>query len=178
MTTIKCVFFDRDGIVNCSPGEGYVERWEDFRFQAGFVEVLRQVVNLGYAAIVVTNQSGVARGLMTCEALEDIHEHMRQSLCADVGLEFLDVLYCPHLGETCNCRKPRPGMLLEAASRHGIDLQASWMVGDSERDVVAGKEAGCRTVLVRDDVVPTEADFRVPNLEELQSLIATRFPFA
>jgi D-glycero-D-manno-heptose 1,7-bisphosphate phosphatase len=167
------VFFDRDGIVNTSPGEGcYVQRWEDFHLQPDFVPVLRLVRERGYEALVVTNQRGVALGLMDAAAVEDIHRRLRRLLRATHGLTFLDILYCPHDREACDCRKPQPGMLLEAARRHGLDLGRSWMVGDSDTDMEAGRRAGCRTILVGREAAGAGPDYRVADLKELRALLA------
>jgi histidinol-phosphate phosphatase family protein len=170
----KCVFFDRDGIVNESPGPGYVERWEDFVLQADFVDALRAARAAGYGAAVITNQRGVALGKMTVETLEDMHRRLRDLLEQDHGLTLLDVLYCPHERNACRCRKPQPGMLIEAARRHDIDLAASWMVGDSESDIEAGARAGCTTVLVSPDAVTTRADHHVRTMADLARLLADR----
>ncbi|MFC1453055.1 D-glycero-alpha-D-manno-heptose-1,7-bisphosphate 7-phosphatase [Verrucomicrobiota bacterium] len=167
----KCVFFDRDGVVNVSPGPGYVERWEDFHLLPGFVDVLRDVLGRGYVSVVVTNQRGVSLGLMSAGTVEDIHRGLRSLLSSTHGLELLDILYCPHGKGECECRKPKPGMLLEAAARHGIDLAASWLVGDHERDVEAGLAAGCRTVLVSPEPAGTRADFGVRDMAELRVLL-------
>ena len=169
--TRKCVFFDRDGIVNRSPGPGYVERWEDFELLPEFVEVLRQVTDRGYAAVIVTNQRGVARGIIGRETVEDMHAKLRALLSHAHGLELLDILYCPHEERACECRKPKPGMLLEAARRHGLDLAASWMIGDQETDVETGRNAGCRTIRVAADGTDTKADHRVRDLHELATRI-------
>jgi D-glycero-D-manno-heptose 1,7-bisphosphate phosphatase len=166
----KCIFFDRDGIVNESPGpRRYVERWEDFRLRTPFVRILRRTTEAGYAAVVVTNQRGVALGAVAELELERIHRLLRESLKREHGLELLDILYCPHNEGTCECRKPRPGMLLEAARRHGLDLKGSWMIGDSESDVEAGRRAGCRTVLVNGSSESSIADLRVADLVDLES---------
>ncbi len=167
-----CVFFDRDGIVNESPGAGYVVCWEEFRLLPGFIPVLRLVHERGYEAVIVTNQSGIAKGLLTEEAVEDIHQRLQDALASDCNVKLLDILYCPHDNVGCTCRKPAPGLLVEAAHRHGLDLQASWMIGDQPRDVEAGRRAGCRTVLV--SPVPhggSGADFVVADLEELYALL-------
>jgi len=170
---IQCVFFDRDGIVNRSPGPGaYVERWADFHLLPDFVEVLRIVRSRGYAAVIITNQRGVALGRMTRETVEDMHQRLRDGLRAEHGLELLDILYCPHDEGACACRKPAPGMLLEAARRHDIDLGRSWMVGDSETDIEAGRRAGCRTIRVGGVGEPTRADARAPDMAALRSGIA------
>jgi D-glycero-D-manno-heptose 1,7-bisphosphate phosphatase len=168
----KCIFFDRDGIVNESPAPGgYVERWEDFKLLPEFVRILRRVVSAGCAAVVVTNQRCVARGIVPLGELERIHRNLQEQLKSRHGLELLDILYCPHHEGACECRKPRPGMLLEAARRHGIDLAASWMVGDSESDVQAGHRAGCRAVRVDCGAEPSTADLRVACLAELEDRI-------
>jgi D-glycero-D-manno-heptose 1,7-bisphosphate phosphatase len=166
-----CVFFDRDGIVNRSPGPGYVERWSDFHVIPEFIEVLRKVAARGYLGVVVTNQRGVAKGIMTAEAVEDIHARLLKWLEKTHGLSLTDILYCPHDDGQCDCRKPQPGMLLKAAAKHGIDLGSSWMIGDSESDVEAGHRAGCRTILVGGDPVQTSADFHAANMAGLGSLV-------
>jgi len=143
----RCVFFDRDGIVNTSPGPGYVERLEDFHLQPGFIQAARVVLARGYGVAVATNQRGVARGIMSIQTVEAIHAHMTAAL-AEQGIPLLGVFCCPHERDTCTCRKPQPGLLLAAARAHNLDLGACWMVGDSETDVEAGRRAGCRTVLV------------------------------
>lgn len=169
---IKCVFFDRDGIVNRSPGRGYVERWEDFRLEPSFPNALRTVRDRGYGAVVVTNQRAVSLGIMTRGDVDAIHAKLRQLLQEDHGLELLDILYCPHSDGECDCRKPQPGMLLAAARRHGISLGDSWMVGDQERDVEAGICAGCRTVLVSAAPGDTRADHVVCDVKDLDALLA------
>jgi len=164
------VFFDRDGIVNTSPGGGYVERVEDFHLESDFVRALRVVKARGHVAVVVTNQRCIARGLVTQETMDAIHGLLRERLRAE-GLDLLDIRVCPHDGGLCECRKPKPGMFFDAARLHGIDLKASWMVGDQERDIVAGHAAGCRTVLVSDSSDPTQADRRIARLADLPALL-------
>lgn len=168
----KCVFFDRDGIVNRSPGPGYVERWEDFHLQPEFVDVLRVVRGRGYAAVIVSNQRGVALGVMSAATVEDMHRRLRAVLRDRYALDVLDVLYCPHDRGVCECRKPKPGMLLEAARRHTLDLGQSWMIGDSLTDMEAGRAAGCRTILVNAAETSPLADIRVADMAELRSSIA------
>jgi histidinol-phosphate phosphatase family protein len=167
----KCIFLDRDGIVNRSPGPGYVERWQDFELLPDFPDLLRTIRRLGYEAVIVTNQSGIARGVMSKETIEDIHTRLRTVLVDSHGLELLDILYCPHMDNECDCRKPRPGLLIEAAARHKIDLKSSWMIGDQETDIEAGSNAGCRTILVMPDDADTKADFRVKDLKALEVLL-------
>lgn len=153
----KAVFLDRDGTIN--EYVGFLRNIGDFRLLPGVAEGIRSIHDKGYLVIVVTNQPVIARGEVTLEELEEIHKKMETLL----GLEgaFIDGLYfCPHHpdkgfpGErpeykiACDCRKPKPGMLLRAAEDFNIDLAASWMVGDGRRDIEAGKNAGCRTALI------------------------------
>lgn len=168
----KCVFLDRDGIINQSPGPGYVERWEDFVLQPDIVPVLRRIQERGYVAVVATNQRGVSKGVMSREALETIHLNLVTMLSRDYQLDLLDVMVCTHGEGECECRKPKPGLLIEAARRHGIDLKQSWMVGDSEKDVEAGVNAGCRTVLVGGGGRETKAEHVVPDLKALETLLS------
>ena len=153
----KAVFLDRDGTLNVY--KGFLRNIDDFELMPGICEAIRRINRSGYLAIVVTNQPVIARGEVTCEQLEEIHNKMETLL----GLEgaYIDGLYyCPHhphkgyegevaeLKIDCDCRKPKPGMLLKAAEDFNIDLSRSFMVGDGENDVKAGLAAGCRAVLI------------------------------
>jgi D-glycero-D-manno-heptose 1,7-bisphosphate phosphatase len=141
------VFLDRDGVINRRAPEGrYVTRWEDFHVLPGVVEGITLLNRAGYCVIVVTNQRCIAKGLMTAAELEEMHQRM-SALFARAGARIDAIYYCSHeVEESCNCRKPAPGMLLKAASLRGIELPASWMIGDSDIDIKAGKNAGCKTV--------------------------------
>lgn len=145
----KAIFLDRDGVINQKPEEGnYITSWDDFHILPGVAEGVSLLKQAGYAVIVVTNQRCVAKGLLTVADLEKIHEQMTQALLRD-GAKLDAIYYCPHDYEpSCNCRKPAPGMLLDAAKVHGVDLSSSWMVGDSEIDMQAGKSAGCKTLRI------------------------------
>ena len=166
----RCVFFDRDGIVNESPGPGqYVLQWADFRLMPAFVDALRIVAKHGCHAAIVTNQRAVAKGLLTTEGLEEMHRRLERMLAAEHSLRLLDIAYCPHDENECSCRKPQPGMLLALSRKHGLDLASSWMVGDSASDVEAGRRAGCRTILVagKGKAAGSEADITVGSISEL-----------
>ena len=162
----RCVFFDRDGVANESPGPGYVEKWEDFHLQPGFVAAALVAQARGYAVAIATNQRGVARGLMTRQALDDIHAAMTV-LLREKGIELLGIFCCTHERNTCTCRKPQPGLLLEAARQFNLDLSACWMVGDKETDVEAGRRAGCRTILVSSGAPRTRATLTVETVDLL-----------
>jgi D-glycero-D-manno-heptose 1,7-bisphosphate phosphatase len=167
----RCVFFDRDGIVNRSPGPGYVERWEDFHILPGFISALQTVLRHGYVAVIASNQRGVARGMITRETVDDMHRRFREVLRTQHGIDVLEVFYCPHDHGQCDCRKPQPGMLLRAAKQYDIDLAASWMVGDNEKDAEAGIAAGCRAILVSENDKPTKAEIRIRSMDELAALL-------
>ena len=153
----KAAFLDRDGVINRKALEGqYITRWEDFEFLPRVAEAIALLVGAGFSVIVVTNQRCVAKGLLTIAELELIHQRMVEQLAA-ANAHLTAVYYCPHdNGPPCSCRKPAPGMLFQAAREHRIDLPSSWMVGDSDIDMEAGKSAGCRTVRVLTNSTPPE----------------------
>lgn len=136
------VFFDRDGVVNRSPGDGYVLSPDEFVLNEGIAEALRIIHERGALAIVVTSQKGVGKGLLTKEVLDRIHERMASLLAANG--EAFDAVYVhtgvggPHDYPP----KPDPGMIFAAAERFGIDLRHSWLIGDADRDIAMGLAAG------------------------------------
>lgn len=132
------VFFDRDGVINISPGDGYVLRKEDFHLSAGIAEAVALCRQRGYLLVVVTSQQGVGKGLMTQSDLDGIHEQMQQQL----RLRFDRIEACTHLSGTCTCRKPSPEMIQRSASALDIDLSQSWVIGDHDRDIEMAANAG------------------------------------
>ena len=163
----RCVFLDRDGVINRKPPRGYVTRWEDLHVLPGTAEAISRLNRAGFLVIVVSNQRCVARGLLTARALEAMHERMRVTL-AQAGARIDAVYYCPHEKSGCDCRKPAPGMLLTAAAAYQVDLLVSWMIGDSDIDIAAGRNAGCRTArLICDGGWATErSDLHAHSLRE------------
>lgn len=146
----SAVFLDRDGVINrkAASESDYITRWEEMEILPGVERAIALLNRAGFLVIVATNQRGVAKGLLTIAQLECIHQRMCEHL-ADAGARIHEIYYCPHeLDPPCNCRKPKAGMLFEAARVHDIDLTSSWMIGDSEKDVEAGKRAGCKTARV------------------------------
>jgi len=145
----QAAFLDRDGVINQKAAEGeYIVRWDDVHFLPGVSHGIKLLNESGFRVIVVTNQRCVARGLITSHELEVLHRQMREYIDRE-GARIDDILYCPHeIEPPCNCRKPMPGMLLEAARTHSIEMNKSWMIGDSEVDMRAGKAAGCKTAWV------------------------------
>lgn len=153
----KAVFLDRDGTIN--KYVGFLRDIDEFELLDGVADAIKKINASGYLAIVVTNQPVIARGEVSFEELERIHNKM-ETLLGKEGA-YLDAIYfCPHhphkgyegerpeLKFDCNCRKPKPGMLLKAAQDFNIDLAQSWMIGDGENDIRAGQNAGCRTALI------------------------------
>jgi len=169
------VFFDRDGIVNESPGPGYVERWEDFHLLASFVECLRIVIERGYAPVVVTNQRGVGRGIMSQAELDRIHDGLAAALAAE-GLALTDIRVCTAVTNDDPRRKPNPGMLVEAAESHRLDLARSWMIGDSEKDIEAGRRAGCAVTVRVHPTARTAATARLDAMDDLPDYLRAHLP--
>ena len=150
----RAVFLDRDGTINREVD--YLSTPDDFEFLPGAIEALRELGAAGFQLVVVTNQSGIARGLLDEATLALIHERMVSEL-REAGVELDWIGYCPHHPDigapgyraACSCRKPQPGMLLSAAGNLGIDLDASFCVGDSLRDVDAAEAVSVEGILVR-----------------------------
>jgi histidinol-phosphate phosphatase family protein len=166
------VFFDRDGVVNESPGPGYVLRWDSFHFREGIFEALAVARDRGYRTILVTSQKGVGKGFMTDRDLTMIHYRMLERLL-EQGVTF-DAIYAHTGAPGCPHRpKPDPEMILTAARRHRIDLAESWMVGDADRDIEMGKAAGLKgTIRVAGDKpVGVEADRTVETVAELAGVL-------
>ena len=153
----NAIFIDRDGVINIY--KGYITDIDDFELLPGVAEAIALINNSGYLAICVTNQPVIARGDVTISELEEIHNKM-ETLLGNKNAYLDAIYYCPHhpdkgfsgevpsLKVECDCRKPKPGMLLHAADDYNIDLGSSWVIGDDIRDIKAGKAAGCHTVLI------------------------------
>ena len=145
----KVIFLDRDGVINKKmPEENYVKHWEEFEFLPGALEALSLLKKAGYQTYIITNQRGVGRGLMKESDLETLHSKLAKEL-KENNIEFGGIYYCPHdFVADCFCRKPKPGMFFRAAREHHLDLTKAWFVGDDQRDLEAGKAAGCKTILL------------------------------
>jgi D-glycero-D-manno-heptose 1,7-bisphosphate phosphatase len=142
------VFLDRDGVINARLPGAYVRTWAEFRFLWGVRAGLRLLRGAGFLLIGFTNQRGIGRGLMSETDLAEVHRRMQAEL-ARAGVALDDIFHCPHdLADDCACRKPRPGMLVRAIARHGVDPSRSWIVGDSFTDLEAGQALGIPGVLV------------------------------
>ncbi len=148
---VKAVFLDRDGVLNQEMGD-YVRRFEDFHVLDNF-EALKTLQDKGYLLLVATNQGGLAKGWYTEDELAKMHNHLRE-VYADHGVTITDFFYCPHhpnFTGDCDCRKPKPGLLLQGITKYNVDPALSYFIGDRERDVEAGTAAGVKGILIDSD---------------------------
>lgn len=145
----KTVFLDRDGVINQKPAPAdYVKKWTEFVFLPQTKNALKKLNDAGFWLFIVTNQPGVARGMMSGKDLEDIHRRMVDELATE-GIKIKGIYSCLHgWDEGCFCRKPKPGLLYRAAAENALELYDSFLIGDDMRDISAGQSAGCRTVLI------------------------------
>jgi len=145
----KVVFLDRDGVINRDSPD-YIKNWNEFEFLPGSLEALRLLSQAGFHLIVITNQSMIGRGMVPLKLLEETHRKLKDAVAATGG-DIFDIFFCPHRpDEACDCRKPSPGLIQQACRRYGIDPADSVMIGDSAKDVLCGRNAGCgTTILVR-----------------------------
>ena len=171
----KCVFLDRDGVINKKAPEGdYIKSWNEFKFLPGIKETIKKLNNVGFLTIIISNQSGIAKGFMTEQDLKDIHKKMIEEL-KKIGAKIDGIYYCPHdEKDNCNCRKPKIGMFLKAKEDFNIDLNKSWIIGDSKSDIIAGQKARCKTMLInkklyKNDILIDKGikyNFKASNLKE------------
>ena len=144
----KVVFLDRDGVVN--EEVNYLHKKSDFRFIDGVFKACKYFQELGYQIIIITNQSGISKGLYKEKDFNNLTKWMIRQFQTQ-SISILDVFHCPHdINTNCLCRKPKPGMLLESRDKHLIDMKKSWMIGDKESDIQAANAAGIiNTILVK-----------------------------
>ena len=173
--SIKTIFLDRDGVINHEVG--YLHKVEDFRFIEGVFEACRHFQSLGFQIVVVTNQSGIGRGYYGEAEFHQVTDWMLKQF-KDQNIDILDVFFCPHGPEDgCGCRKPKPGMLLQAKEKHDIDMSQSWMIGDKEADVIAANAAGINhTILVKSghdiDEANSNAEYILDSIKQAQTIIS------
>jgi len=183
----KAVFLDRDDTIIADPG--YISDPAQVKLIGGVAPALKELHNLGYKLIVITNQSGIARGLLSEQQLDAIHKRLKQLLSFE-GVYLDGIYYCPYhpkgtieqYTKESSLRKPNSGMLLKAAEEMKINLAKSWMIGNSDRDALAGKGAGCKTILIQPSLSQAEikytahnADFTASNMKEAVNIITMHF---
>lgn len=147
----KAVFLDRDGVLNHEMGD-YIRRLEDFQILDNF-EALKQLQDRGYLLIIATNQGGLAKGWYSEEELGRMHSSLQESYNR-YGVNFTDIFYCPHHPDftgACDCRKPKPGLLLRGIEKYNLDPEKSYFIGDRERDMEAAAAAGVNGILIESD---------------------------
>ena len=172
--TIKTIFLDRDGVINKE--KGYLHKIKDFEFISGVFETCRYLQGLNYKIIIITNQSGISRGLYTENDFQIINNWMISEFKKN-DINILDVFHCPHMPESnCSCRKPKPGMLTIACKKYDIDMSKSWMIGDKESDIIAANSAGIHnTILIKNDTSQEElrsnAKFILKSIKECIQII-------
>lgn len=161
---MKVAFLDRDGVINLE--KNYLYKVDDFEFVPTAISGLKRIISMGYKIIIVTNQAGIARGLYKLSDYYILTEYYLDLLKSE-DIDILDVVFCPHHPDgvvkefsiNCECRKPKPGMIIEASKKFSIDLENSIMVGDKESDILAGSNAGVgKSFLVRTGHLLTDID--------------------
>jgi len=171
---IRTIFLDRDGVINKETK--YLYKIEDFKFINGVFNTCIYLQNLGYDIIIITNQSGISRGYFKESDYKEITKWMLNQFLIN-NIKILDIYHCPHNSESkCNCRKPQPGMFLNAKENHNIDMSLSWAIGDKETDISAAHNAGIvNTILVRSghqiDEKNSRAKFIFNSINEVNQLI-------
>ena len=171
---IKTIFLDRDGVINKEVN--YLCKIDDFEFIEGIFDACLYFQKLGYQIIIITNQSGIARGYYSEDDYQLISKWMLKQF-KENGITILDIFHCPHGPEsTCNCRKPQPGMFFQAHDKYDIDMCNSWMIGDKEADTKAANSAGINnTILVRTghliDEAKSNASYILDSVQQTKQLI-------
>jgi D-glycero-D-manno-heptose 1,7-bisphosphate phosphatase len=174
--TIKTIFLDRDGVINKEVG--YLFKISDFEFIEGVFDACLYFHHLGYKIIIISNQSGIARGYYNENDYQNLTEWMLSQFNNN-GIKILDTFYCPHYPEeNCECRKPKPGMFIEAKDKYNIRMKDSWMIGDKETDIKAANLAGINnTILVRSshlvDEYNSKSKFTIDSIKQSNEVIKT-----
>ena len=172
--TIKTIFLDRDGVINIE--KNYLHKIDDFEFISGVFDACNYFENLGYRIIIVTNQSGISRGFYSAKDFEILTQWMIKQFKLK-QIDILDIFHCPHSpNDKCKCRKPMPGMLLEAQKKYRIDMGNSWLIGDKEEDIIAAHNSGINnTIIVRSghkiDELTSKAKYVLNSIAESVKVI-------
>ena len=160
----KVVFLDRDGVINVkAKPHDYIKTWQEFKFLPHVAEAIKELNINGYKVVIISNQQGIAKGFMSLVALGNIHANMC-SLLKKNGATIDDIFICPHAAGTCECRKPKIGLFLQAEEYYNVNKKQSYMIGDSKSDIEAGKNYGVRTIAINQESFG--ADFHCGSLRE------------
>ena len=165
----KIIFLDRDGVINKkAPEHDYIKKWEEFKFLPNVDTAIKLFNEAGFKVFIITNQRGIARGIMSMDDLHVIHKKM----CKEFALKEAridDIFVCPHDIGQCTCRKPQIGLFLQAEQKYYVDKEKSYMIGDSKTDIEAGKKYGVKTIAINTDSFG--ADLKFSNLFEAAEFI-------
>ncbi len=178
----RAIFLDRDGVIN--QDKGYVYRRKDFEFEKNALKGLKLIDFNQYLVFIVCNQAGIAHGYYTKNDCKKLHQWLRKYLLKK-GIKITKIYYCPHhpkgkikrFSIKCSCRKPEPGMLLRAKKEYGINFKKSYLIGDKTSDILAGKRAGCKCILVKtgyggkDKLFSVKPDYVAKDLLEAVKII-------
>ena len=171
---IKTIFLDRDGVINLEVN--YLHKISEFKFIDGIFEACQYFHKLGYKIIIVTNQSGIARGYYTELEFDKLSKWLNKQF-KNNNIDILDTFHCPHGPDSsCYCRKPKPGMFFEAQNKHDVNQEKSWMIGDSETDIQGANSAGIKnTILVSPNHLVNKTDssakFIINSIEHIEQVI-------
>ena len=169
------IFMDRDGVINVDRAD-YVKNWDEFTFMPHILDLFSLLHKNDFRVIVITNQSMIGRGIASLDTLQYMHKRMQEEI-EKYGGKIEKIYFCPHHpDDNCQCRKPKPGMLLQASEQLGIALGNSIFIGDSLRDIEAGARAGCKTCLLLNDRVnlktaPIHPDFCIDSIMQVEKII-------
>ena len=172
--TIKTIFLDRDGVIN--KDNKYVYKADDFEFISGIFDICLYLQDLGYKLVVITNQSGISRGYFNKQQYQELTNWMLIKF-REKNIEILDIFHCPHGPKSeCDCRKPKPGLLLNAKLKYNINMQESWMIGDSGRDIIAAFSAGINnTILISNEnknrLKNSKAKYVLTSIKDIKNVI-------
>ena len=167
----KIVFLDRDGVINID--KHYLYKIEEFEFTDNLFEACKYFISLNYEIIVITNQSGIGRKYFSEDDFKKLTAWMLNEFKKN-GIKILDVFYCPHTpNENCSCRKPKPGMILQANDKHNIDFENSWLIGDKISDINAGINAGIKnTILITSEYLKKTDEINTQHI--IKNIIETK----
>ena len=167
----RVVFLDRDGVINKN-SPLYINSWDEFEFIPGSIDAITRLTAAGFQLIVITNQSGVGREMLTETELHRIFRNMRRAVEAAGGC-ITDIFYCPHHPEDdCDCRKPRPGLIRRAAEKYAIDLSSACMVGDNASDITCARAAGCDCAILVKSGASADAEDELAAMNLAPDLVA------
>ena len=177
----KAFFLDRDGVI--IKNIPYLKKVDQIEFFPNIQKTIKQINHNKYKCIIITNQSGIARGLVSIEELNEIHEHIKNYI-KKIGGKIDGIYFCPHYPQgiikkysiICSCRKPKAGLIFQAAQEHDLDLTQSYLIGDQDIDLKSGNAAGCKSFIIKEPMVINNNEIIFNNLQEIVDFILLNKP--